>query len=217
MALFSESDGSNPRVADFVTGFQPDEFDGSSAWGEPTGIAEDHRGHIYISSDWTNHLIVKIAPSALRGTWESRIPDNAFTAGHIQLTATVYVTEFDPQGGPVVATADLSALGGDARHPLSNEGDGAFSLDVTLPTGSEAGLRSIRVLLEQQTEAGLERLRFSQEIRVVRGQNLVVADGWTVSERGGVSLQTSNSADPIFNEREALPVRIDSPPREGGV
>ena len=215
VALFSESDGSNPRVADFITGFQPDEFNGSSAWGEPTGIAEDRRGHIYISSDWTNHLIVKIAPSALKGTWESRIPDNAFTAGRVHLTATVYVTQFDPQGGPVVATADLSALGGDARHPLRNEGDGTFSLDVTLPTGTEVGTRSIRVLLEQQTEAGLEILRFSQAIRVVRGENLVVADGWTVSERGGVSLQTPGSIDAIFSEDEALPVRIDSPPPGG--
>ena len=82
-----------------------------AALGRAYGIAEDHRGHIYISSDWTNHLIVKIAPSALRGTWESRIPDNAFTAGTYNCIATVYVTEFDPQGGPVVATADLSALG----------------------------------------------------------------------------------------------------------
>ena len=39
VVLFSEPDGSNPRVADFVSGFQPDEFNGRSAWGEPTGIA----------------------------------------------------------------------------------------------------------------------------------------------------------------------------------
>jgi hypothetical protein len=203
MALFSEPDGSNPRVADFVTGFQPDEFDGGSAWGEPTGIAEDGRGHIYISSDWTNHLIVKIAPSSLRGTWESRIPDNAFTDGRVNLLATVRVAELDPRGGPVVATADLSALGGAERHPLRDEGDGTFTLDLTLPTGPQVGTRSIRILLEQQTEAGLDVLRFSHAIHVVRGEDLVVADDWRVSERGGVALQ------PVGDDG-ALPIRIDN-------
>ena len=203
MALFSEPDGSNPRVADFVTGFQPDEFDGGSAWGEPTGIAEDGRGHIYISSDWTNHLIVKIAPSSLRGTWESRIPDNAFTDGRVNLLATVRVAELDPRGGPVVAIADLSALGGAERHPLRDEGDGTFTLDLTLPTGPQVGTRSIRILLEQQTEAGLDVLRFSHAIHVVRGEDLVVADDWRVSERGGVALQ------PVGDDG-ALPIRIDN-------
>ena len=214
MALFSEPDGSNPRVADFVSGFQPDEFDGRSAWGEPTGIAEDELGHIYISSDWTNHLIVKIAPSSLKGTWESRIPDNAFTDGRVNLVATVHVAELDPRGGPVVVTADLSALGGDERHPLRDEGDGTFSLDVTLPTGPEVGTRSIRVLIEQQTSAGLNVLSFSHAIHVVRGEDLVIADdgladAWTVNERGGVSLQAPSAAGPVFSGSEALAVRID--------
>ena len=194
MALFSEPDGSNPRVADFVTGFQPDEFDGYSVWGEPAGIAEDERGHIYISSDWTSHLIVKLAPNSLKGTWDPRIPDHALIDGRIALEATVRVDERDPQGDAVIATADLSEFGGDQRHPLHDEGDGTFSLDTTLPTGPEVGTRSIRVLLEQQTSAGLDVLSFSHAIHVVRGEDLVVADDgladdWTVLERGGVALQ----------------------------
>ncbi len=211
MALFSEPDGSNPRVADFVTGFQPDEFDGYSAWGEPAGIAEDERGHIYISSDWTSHLIVKLAPNSLKGTWDPRIPDHALIDGRIALEATVRVDERDPQGDAVIATADLSEFGGDRRHPLHDEGDGTFSLDTTLPTGPEVGTRSIHVLLEQQTSAGLNLLGFSHAIRVVRGgEDLVVADDWTVSERGGVSLQSSSAAGPVFSGSEAVAVHIEN-------
>ena len=209
MALFSEPDGSNPRVADFVTGFQPDEFDGFSVWGEPAGIAEDERGHIYISSDWTNHLIVKLAPNSLKGTWDPRIPDHAFIDGRIALEATVRVNERDPQGDAVIATADLSEFGGPRRHPLHDEGDGTFSLDTTLPTGHEVAPRTIRDLHEQQTSAGLNLLVFSHVIRVVRGEDLVVADDWTVNERGGVSLQSPSAADPVFSGSEALSVRID--------
>ncbi len=203
VVLFSEPDGSNSRVADFVSGFQPDEFNGRSAWGEPTGIAEDERGHLYISSDWTNHLIIKIAPNVLKGTWESRIPDNVFVDERISLEATVRVAERDPQGGSVVVSADLSAFGGDERHPLRDEGDGVYSLDVTLPTGPEVGTRSIRVLLEQQTSSGLDVLSFRHTIRVVRGEDLVVADDWMVNERGGVVLQ------PVGADG-ALPIHIDN-------
>ena len=215
VALFSEPDGSNPRVADFVTGFQPDEFKGRSTWGEPTGIAEDERGNIYISSDWTNHVIIKIAPNFLKASWEPQIPDNAFTDGRVSVGATVRVAERDPQGGALVATADLSAFGGDARHPLRDEGKGVFVLDVTLPTGPLVGTRVISVVVEQQTSAGLSFLDFSASIRVVRGEDLIVADEdlageWTVVESGGVSLLPPGGTGPAFSGDQALPVRIDN-------
>jgi hypothetical protein len=77
-----------------------------------------------------------------------------------------------------------------------------------LPTGPQVGTRSIRILLEQQTEAGLDVLRFSHAIHVVRGEDLVIADDglaadWTASERGGVALQ------PVGDDG-ALPIRIDN-------
>ena len=43
----------------------------------------------------------------------------------------------------------------------------------------------------------------------MRGEVLVVADDWTVNERGGVSLQSPSAADPVFSGSEALSVRID--------
>jgi hypothetical protein len=74
---------------------------------------------------------------------------------------------------------------------------------------SHLGARSIRVLLEQQTSAGLDVLSFSHKIRVVRGENLVVADDWTLKGRGGVSLQAPSAGGPVFSDSEALIVRID--------
>ena len=215
VALFSEPDGANPRVADFVTGFQPDEFEGRSAWGEPTGIVEDERGHVYISSDWSNHLIVKIAPNFLKGTWQPQFPDHAFSDGHISVTATVRVVERDLEGDAVIVTADLSAFGGDVHYPLRDEGDGVYALDVTLPTGPDVGVRVIRVVVEQQTAAGLSFLDFSQSIRVIQGQDLVVADedlavDWTVSASGGVTLLAPSATGSAFRGEQALPVRIDN-------
>ena len=52
-------------------------------------------------------------------------------------------------------------------------------------------------------------------VRVVRGEDLVVADegldiDWTVSESGGVALLPPDGANPAFSGDQALPVRIDN-------
>jgi glucose/arabinose dehydrogenase len=47
--LFSNNDGSNARIADFLTGFRP--AGTNSYWAQPVGLATDAQGHLYVSSD----------------------------------------------------------------------------------------------------------------------------------------------------------------------
>ncbi|MXW79382.1 MAG: hypothetical protein F4Z57_10460 [Gemmatimonadetes bacterium] len=77
MALFAEPDGSNARVADFLTGFrlESDEDTGrslfsgfffsrsSNAWGKPVGLTTDEAGHLYLTSDETTQAIFRIEAS----------------------------------------------------------------------------------------------------------------------------------------------------------
>ncbi|NKB71089.1 MAG: T9SS type A sorting domain-containing protein [Candidatus Latescibacteria bacterium] len=212
VALFSEPDGSNPQMADLVAGFQPDEFDGQSAWGEPTGIAEDERGNLFISSDWTTHVIIQIAPNLLQGSWEPGFPENAFVGDDVQLQATVRISQLDPEGGPVTVTADLSAWGGDERQPLAEVEDGVFELDEVVPAGSDVGGKGVQIQVEQLTVSGLSVLPFSWEVRVLRGSDLVVADedipaDWEVATSGGIELLPASDEGPVFSGERALPLR----------
>ena len=60
IAIFSEADGSRARVGDFITGFETSSR--GSNWGKPVGLTGDAEGNLYLSSDWINHLIIKIEP-----------------------------------------------------------------------------------------------------------------------------------------------------------
>ncbi|MBT4978259.1 MAG: T9SS type A sorting domain-containing protein [Gemmatimonadetes bacterium] len=59
VALFADSDGQNARVGDFLTGFQS----GRDVWGEPTGLATDAQGNLFVSSDWRNYMILRVVAS----------------------------------------------------------------------------------------------------------------------------------------------------------
>ena len=47
--IFSEPNGSNAKIADFVTGFRPKGT--NNYWAQPMGVTTDKRGNLYISSD----------------------------------------------------------------------------------------------------------------------------------------------------------------------
>ena len=80
MALFAEPDGSNARVADFLTGFRLDSsedaedaglsglfsffsFYSSKVWGKPVGLTTDEAGHLYLTSDGITQAIFRIEAS----------------------------------------------------------------------------------------------------------------------------------------------------------
>ena len=91
MVLFAEPDGSNARVADFLTGFRLDSdedngdaglsglfgfffFNSSNAWGKPVGLTTDEAGYLYLSSDEDTQAIFRIEASPVEGTWENPKP-----------------------------------------------------------------------------------------------------------------------------------------------
>ena len=57
--LFSEPDGTQARMADFMTGFRPDPQD-SFYWAQPMGVVTDRDGFLYISSDLVTPGIFRI-------------------------------------------------------------------------------------------------------------------------------------------------------------
>ena len=78
MVLFAEPDGSNARVADFLTGFRlgSDEdtdrgllsgffsfFNSGNVWGKPVGLTTDEAGHLYLTSDENTQAIFRIEAS----------------------------------------------------------------------------------------------------------------------------------------------------------
>ena len=60
VAMFVEPDGSDARVGDFMTGFWPNPPDRDNTWGKPVGLATDRTGSLYVTSDWINHLVLKV-------------------------------------------------------------------------------------------------------------------------------------------------------------
>ena len=60
VALFSAADGSNVRVGDFLTGFWSEPPNKATIWGNPVGVTSDQDGSLYLTSDWINHLVLKV-------------------------------------------------------------------------------------------------------------------------------------------------------------
>ena len=79
MVLFAEPDGSNARVADFLTGFRLDSSEdngdaglaglfgffsfNANVWGKPVGLTTDEAGHLYLTSDENTQAIFRIEAS----------------------------------------------------------------------------------------------------------------------------------------------------------
>ena len=62
VALFAGPNGERAQLGDFLRGFQPRAGSSNGVWGKPVGLATDGRGHLYVSSDWINHFILRISP-----------------------------------------------------------------------------------------------------------------------------------------------------------
>ena len=91
MVLFAEPDGSNARVADFLTGFRLDSdedngdaglsglfgffsFASANVWGKPVGLTTDEAGHLYLTSDENTQAIFRIEASPHQDTREDPKP-----------------------------------------------------------------------------------------------------------------------------------------------
>jgi glucose/arabinose dehydrogenase len=163
--LFSDPDGSNARIAEFMNGFQKGTTQ-QSVWGFPVGLITDADGSLYITSDKRTELILKVTHSELGGFLKTNLPPSVVLASPVHVLATLRVDRLGEGGGDPRVTADLSGLGGPAEVVLVNEGDGTFTLDVSL-VAATLGPHDLLVRVEQDLGDGTEVLRFTRTIDVL--------------------------------------------------
>ena len=166
IAVFSAPDGSNAKVADFLTGFGrgPERAD---VWGKPVGITTDAAGNMFVSSDSNNMVVLKITHSAVSGLWEHRLPEEIPVGSELSAAALVRLLRLAEGGGPSRVTANLETFGGPRALELGAEGDNAFRLDAALEVRGALGPRTISVLIEQDVGDVTHRMSLSRTIEVV--------------------------------------------------
>ena len=152
MVLFAEPDGSNARIADFLTGFRPSP-NGRTVWGKPVGLITDEAGGLYVTSDDLTQAVFRIEASPLQGTWESPPPDTLLVGAMLSLRATIRLQRQVEGAGSAQLTADLTALGGPEAWPLQRIDDQTYRLEADLSAGEHNGRKKLVVHLAQGDEA----------------------------------------------------------------
>ena len=152
MALFAEPDGSNARIADFLTGFRPNP-NGRTVWGKPVGLTTDEAGGLYVTSDDLTQAVFRIEASPLQGTWEAPPPDTLLVGAMLPLRATIRLQRQVEGAGSAQLTADLTALGGPEAWPLQRIDDQTYRLEADLSAGEHNGRKKLVVHLAQGDEA----------------------------------------------------------------
>ena len=170
MALFAAPDGSNARVADFLTGFRFDSseddkdgglgglfgffsFNSANVWGKPVGLTTDEAGHLYLTSDEITQAIFRIEASPLQGTWENPPPDTLLAGATLSLRSTIRLRRQVADAEPAQLTANLAALGGSEALPLQRIDDQTYRLEADLSAGEHNGRKKLVVHLAQGDEA----------------------------------------------------------------
>ena len=198
IAVFSQPDGSDAQVADFLTGFKAD----SQVWGKPVGLTTDPQGNLYVSSDHLTPAILKIGRTPLSASWQHNLPGAVLQGTIFDITATVHLDRFAAAGEPPVLTADLSALGGPGALLLAAEDDGTYQLDISLPMERRSGLSRILVRVEQKSEAGTHTFVLSHLVKILPVQDEVVfAEGlggsWSLVPNSRIETDTA-ARDEIY-------------------
>ncbi|NKB72696.1 MAG: T9SS type A sorting domain-containing protein [Candidatus Latescibacteria bacterium] len=196
VALFSEADGANAQIADFLTGFGSDP-QGSQVWGKPVGISQDAQGRLYVTSDQVIDAVYRIEAGPFLGGLEHNLPDTVASGNRFSLQATVRLSRFDASGPAPVLWADLSALGGPENQLLTAVDDSLFQLDIPLEIERPVGRYPWLVRAEQ----GDEVLEFKRQTVVLPGDDIAlvaggVAPGWRLEVGGGAALLESAADRP---------------------
>lgn len=144
IALFGSPDGSDTRIADFLTGFQSSD----AVWGKPVGIAEDGQGNLYVSTN-NGAAIYRISFSPLLATWEHNLPESVLSGATLEIAGTVHILRLGEGAGAPELSLDLSGLGGPASVPLVAVGDSSYQFASHLVVDVPNGLHEVQIRIVQ--------------------------------------------------------------------
>ena len=151
MALFAAPDGSNARIADFLTGFRPNPNE-KAVWGKPVGLITDEAGRLYVTSDDLTQAIFRIEASSLQGAWENPPPDTLLAGASLPLRSKIRLWRQAEGAEPAQLTANLAALGGPEALLLQRVDDQTYRLEADLSAGEHNGRKKLVVHLAQGDE-----------------------------------------------------------------
>ena len=204
MALFAEPDGSNARIADFLTGFRPDPNE-KAVWGKPVGLITDEAGRLYVTSDDFTQAIFRVEASPLQGTWEEPPPDTLLVGAALSLRSTIRLRRQVAGAAPATLTANLAALGGPEALPLQRIDDQTYRLESDLAAGEYNGRKKLVVHLAQGDEA----TKLVHSIVVLPRENQVLfADelAWDQGKLYSAELDPTHT-DTVFAGQRAMRVK----------
>jgi glucose/arabinose dehydrogenase len=209
VALFSNPDGSDARIGDFMTGFGPDPGQDRPK-GAPVGIVSDQKGRLYVSDNYRN-LVFRLTHTFLSGSWEHGIPDTVVLGGSLDVNLRVRPERTDPDR-QLQVTGNLDDFGGSAFLSLGADGDNVYRWQGSLPVTGAPGLRTVSVLLSQDDVLEGYQLRLTKQVVVLPPKDLTILDEgiapqWQVATLGGAEV-ASKAGGPVFRGEQASAFRV---------
>ncbi len=217
VALFAEPDGSQARVADFITGFQAG-VDIEDVWGRPHGLITDADGSLYVTSDDDNLMILRIDHGPVVADWQRHnMPDSLTVGTPLDIDALVHVERSPADGSPLEVTADLSQIGGPSDVALSPTGDADFRLQyrMVVPPSLRPALKRVRVRVHPSNATEEQDIHMAWQIAVLpdrQVEDYVIYDdelaaGWTLANKTAFTTRPFNLQNDEFvfrGERSVL-------------
>ena len=114
--------------------------------------------------------------------WEEA-PDTVVLGSKVDVGLTVRPALFEPDATITEVTADLSPFGGGEKASLEAVGDGSYLLrDTSLSIEGVNGLRTLSVMIDQQTSLGPYWTNLSRAIAVLPDEDHLIFDEGTSGE-----------------------------------
>ena len=137
--------------------------------------------------------------------WTTPPPESVTFGETIDFTATARPALFEPTATVTSITGDLSSLGGSSDLPLTDNGDGTYTLEATFEVGGESESRDVEVFILQETSLGEHWINLSRNIEVINDPTAVLED-YTADVPEAFSLE-QNYPNP-FNSGTVIPLTL---------